>query len=139
MSQAGYFEDVAKIGIIENSNQVGRLRNMNINSFEIKNRHLSSSTAKRACKFNVSSAQEANAIVKDALMSGEVLEIIPNGIGSQGQTSFSTINDAGKIIGTKRETHIKIVYDTLKKLLSLKRFYMRGKTMDILISKVANT
>lgn len=68
---------------------------MNINSFEIKNKHLNSSTAKRARKFNVSTAKEANVIVKDALMNGEVLEILPNGIGSQGQTSFST-----KVVGS---------------------------------------
>ncbi|WP_314062470.1 pre-toxin TG domain-containing protein [uncultured Vagococcus sp.] len=116
LTKTGYFKDVAKIGIIEKNNQVGRLRNMNINSFEIKNKHLNSSTAKRARKFNVSTAKEANAIVKDALMNGEVLEILPNGIGSQGQTSFSTIIDAGKVIGTKGETHIKIVYDTLNNI-----------------------
>lgn len=89
----------------------GSRLDINIKNFEIKNKHLNSSTAKRARKFNVSSAEEANKIVQDALKNGKLVETIPNGIGSQGQNSFSSIIDTGKVIGTKEETHIKIVYD----------------------------
>jgi hypothetical protein len=92
----------------------GKILDINIKKFEIKNKHLNSSTAKRARKFNVSSAEEANKIVQDALKNGKLVETIPNGVGSQGQNSFSSIIDTGKVIGTKGETHIKIVYDELK-------------------------
>ncbi|MGC6769855.1 T7SS effector LXG polymorphic toxin [Enterococcus sp. LJL51] len=92
----------------------GKKLDVNIKKFEIKNKHLNSSTAKRARKFNVSSAEEANKIVQNALKNGKLVETIPNGVGSQGQNSFSSIIDTGKVIGTKGETHIKIVYDELK-------------------------
>ncbi|OEG19639.1 hypothetical protein BCR23_02815 [Enterococcus quebecensis] len=95
-------------------NGLGKIQDINIKEFEIKNKHLNSSTAKRARKFNVSSAEEANKIVQDALKNGKLIETIPNGVGSQGQNSFSSIIDTGKVIGTKGETHIKIVYDELK-------------------------
>ncbi len=94
--------------------EVGKILDINIKKFEIKNKHLNSSTAKRARKFNVSSVEEANKIVQGALKNGKLVETIPNGVGSQGQNSFSSIIDTGKVIGTKGETHIKIVYDELK-------------------------
>ncbi|WP_179946389.1 MULTISPECIES: hypothetical protein [unclassified Listeria] len=88
-------------------------KNINIKGFEIRNKHLSGSTAKRARKFNVSTPEEANSIVQEALENGKVYEIIDNGVGSQGQKSFSAIIDTGKTIGAKGETYIKIVYDEL--------------------------
>ncbi|MGX7150327.1 hypothetical protein [Enterococcus ureasiticus] len=91
----------------------GEKQKINIKDFEIKNKHLNGSTAKRARKFNVSTAEEANKIVEDALKNGKIVETIPNGVGSQGQNSFSRIIDTGKIVGTKGETYIKIVYDEL--------------------------
>ncbi|WP_338650103.1 pre-toxin TG domain-containing protein [Listeria seeligeri] len=99
---------------IKKASGAGKILDINIKEFEIKNKHLNSSTAKRARKFNVSSAEEANKIVQEALKNGKLVETIPNGIGSQGQNSFSSIIDTGKVIGTKGETHIKIVYDELK-------------------------
>ncbi len=98
----------------EKGSVTGKRLDINIKKFEIKDKHLNSSTAKRARKFNVSSTEEANKIVQDALKNGKLIETIPNGIGSQGQNSFSSIIDTGKVIGTKGETHIKIVYDELK-------------------------
>ncbi|MEJ4940778.1 LysM peptidoglycan-binding domain-containing protein [Enterococcus faecium] len=100
--------------LVEKASGDGSRLDINIKNFEIKNKHLNSSTAKRARKFNVSSAEEANKIVQDALKNGKLVEAIPNGVGSQGQNSFSSIIDTGKVIGTKGETHIKIVYDELK-------------------------
>ncbi|MCD7650090.1 hypothetical protein KYD88_09805 [Listeria monocytogenes] len=99
---------------IKKASGAGKILDINIKEFEIKNKHLNSSTAKRARKFNVSSAEEANKIVQEALKNGKLVETIPNGIGSQGQNSFSSIIDTGKVIGTKGETQIKIVYDELK-------------------------
>ncbi|MCQ9210146.1 hypothetical protein [Granulicatella seriolae] len=106
---SGLADDVAKSASV-----LGKIQDIEIKKFEIKNKHLNSSTAKRARKFNVSSAEEANKIVQDALKNGKIIETIPNGVGSQGQNSFSSIIDIGKVIGTKGETHIKIVYDELK-------------------------
>ena len=54
--------------------------------------------------------------MQDALKNGKVVETIPNGTGSQGQNSFSSIIDTGKVIGTKGETHIKIVFDELSNI-----------------------
>ncbi|WP_271555111.1 transposase, partial [Enterococcus mundtii] len=101
-------------GKIEDVSGIGKLENINIKKFEIKNKHLRNTIAKRARKFNVNTSDEANILVQDALKNGKLVETIPNGIGNQGQKSFSSIIDTGKIIGTKGETHIKIVYDELK-------------------------
>jgi len=115
LNKAGYLNEAQKIEkIVENVNGFEEILDINIKEFEIKNKHLNSSTAKRARKFNVSSAEEANKIVQEALKNGKLVETIPNGVGSQGQNSFSSIIDTGKVIGTKGETHIKIVYDELK-------------------------
>ena len=101
-------------GKIEDVSGIGKLENINIKKFEIKNKHLRNTIAKRARKFNVNTSDEANILVQDALKNGKLVETIPNGIGNQEQKSFSSIIDTGKIIGTKGETHIKIVYDELK-------------------------
>ena len=85
----------------------------NIKNFEIKDKHLKNSSAKRTRKFNVDTPEEANLIVQDALENGKLYTIIDNGLGSQGQKSFSALIDTGKVIGTKGETFLKIVYDEL--------------------------
>lgn len=85
----------------------------NIKNFEIKDKHLKNSSAKRTRKFNVSTPEEANLIVQEALEHGKLYTIIDNGLGSQGQKSFCALIDTGKVIGTKGETFLKIVYDEL--------------------------
>ncbi|RDU22225.1 hypothetical protein [Anaerosacchariphilus polymeriproducens] len=121
-------EELAKVGVnsaddfTERSAKVNKfldkgkewLKKCNIDEFEIKNKHLKNSTAKRARKFSVATPEEANKIVKDALENGTVKDIIDNGVGSAAQQSYSAIIDTGKVIGTKGETYIKIVYDELK-------------------------
>ncbi|WP_260632209.1 WXG100 family type VII secretion target [Bacillus bingmayongensis] len=92
------------------------LSELDISSFEIKDKHLNSSTAKRARKFSANTPEEASEIVSDALKNGRVLEILDNGLGSANQNSFSAIIETGKIIGTKGETKVKIVYDELKNI-----------------------
>lgn len=92
------------------------LSELDISSFEIKDKHLNSSTAKRARKFSANTSEEASEIVSDALKNGRVLEILDNGLGSANQNSFSAIIETGKIIGTKGETKVKIVYDELKNI-----------------------
>ena len=83
----------------------------NIQNFTIKDKHLNGSKAKRARKFNVSTPEEANLIVQDAMKNGKLYSVTENGMGLQGQNSYFAIIDAGKIIGTKGETFIKLVFD----------------------------
>jgi len=83
----------------------------NIQSFTIKNKHLNGSTAKRARKFNVPTPEEANLIVQDAIKNGKLYSVTDNGMGLQGQNSYFAIIDSGKVIGTKGETFIKLVFD----------------------------
>ena len=103
---------VSELGVLVH-NAGADYKDVNIEDFEIKNKHLDESSAKRARKFNVDSQDKANKIVQDALKSGKVYDISDNGIGTQGQKSYSAIIDTGKVIGTKGETFIKIVYDEL--------------------------
>lgn len=88
-------------------------KEVNIKNFKIKDKHLKNSSAKRTRKFNVSTPEEANLIVQEALEHGKLYTIIDNGLGSQGQKSFCALIDTGKVIGTKGETFLKIVYDEL--------------------------
>lgn len=57
--------------------------------------------------------KEANLIVRKAMKNGKTYKITDNGFGNKGQKSFSVIIDSKIVIGTKGETHIKIVYDEL--------------------------
>ncbi|EXM40855.1 hypothetical protein RASY3_04060 [Ruminococcus albus SY3] len=51
-------------------------------------------------------------IVQDAIKNGKIISIEDNGIvGSEGQYSYRATIDTGKVIGTKGETHIKLIYD----------------------------
>ncbi|MBC1570268.1 hypothetical protein HCJ25_01225 [Listeria sp. FSL L7-1426] len=94
-------------------NRIDFLLSVNIKDFVVKDKHLRNSTAKRARKFDAETPEDANLIVKDALKNGKVKKIEDNGLGSQGQKSYSAIIDTEKNVGTKGESHIKIVYDEL--------------------------
>ena len=83
----------------------------NIQSFTIKDKHLNGSTAKSARKFNVSTPEEANLIVQDAIKNGKLYSVTDNGMGLQGQNSYFAFIDSEKVIGTKGETFIKLVFD----------------------------
>ncbi|EAF1854954.1 transposase [Listeria monocytogenes] len=96
-----------------NVNRIDFLQSVNIKDFVVKDKHLRNSTAKRARKFDAETSKEANLIVQDALKNGKVKKIEDNGLGSQRQKSYSAIIDTEKNVGTKGESHIKIVYDEL--------------------------
>ncbi|TYW00393.1 transposase [Listeria monocytogenes] len=96
-----------------NVNRIDFLQSVNIKDFVVKDKHLHNSTAKRARKFDAETSKEANLIVQDALKNGKVKKIEDNGLGSQRQKSYSAIIDTEKNVGTKGESHIKIVYDEL--------------------------
>ncbi|EPS2988865.1 T7SS effector LXG polymorphic toxin [Listeria monocytogenes] len=96
-----------------NVNRIDFLQSVNIKDFVVKDKHLRNSTAKRARKFDAETSEDANLIVQDALKNGKVKKIEDNGLGSQRQKSYSAIIDTEKNVGTKGESHIKIVYDEL--------------------------
>ena len=89
-----------------------RINNVKIKEYTIKNKHLSGSGDNNWSKFNVATPEEANLIVQDAIKNGKIISIVDNGkLGSEGQYSYRAIIDTGKVIGTKGETHIKLIYD----------------------------
>ncbi|EAV9812830.1 transposase [Listeria monocytogenes] len=96
-----------------NVNRIDFLQSVNIKDFVVKDKHLRNSTAKRARKFDAETSEDANLIVQDALKNGKVKKIEDNGLGCQRQKSYSAIIDTEKNVGTKGESHIKIVYDEL--------------------------
>ena len=47
--------------------------------------------------------------VREVMKNGKVVDILDNGVSSQGDQSYEYIIDAGKKIGTKDETHVKVI------------------------------
>ncbi|WP_286904278.1 hypothetical protein [Clostridium sp. UBA1652] len=84
------------------------LNNFDINSAYVKPKHLSSSAGKGA-KFLGDTKEAAEVILKDAMSNGTVQSIADNGLTKMGQQSYQIVIDAGKEVGTKGETLIKIV------------------------------
>lgn len=56
---------------------------------------------------------EAHAIVDDAITNGTITDIKFNKIGTAKQRSYKAIIETGKIIGSKGETAIYLIYDEL--------------------------
>ncbi|WP_126305879.1 hypothetical protein [Methylomusa anaerophila] len=98
---------------------VNALNKINIVDFTIKSKHLDIFNNTSAWnKFNVGTVEEANAIVNSVLNSARansnvIKSVVDNGAGSQGQQSYKVWIDAGRVIGTKGETAVRIVYDEL--------------------------
>ena len=84
------------------------LNNFDINSSYVKPKHLSSSSGNGA-KFLGDTKDAAEVILKDAMSNGKVQSIADNGLTKMGQQSYQIVIDAGKEVGTKGETLIKIV------------------------------
>ena len=84
------------------------LDNFDIDSAYVKPKHLSTSGGNGA-KFIGESKEAAEAILRDAMSNGTVQSIIDNGLTKLGKQSYQVIIDAGKEVGTKGETLIKIV------------------------------
>jgi len=95
------------------------LKGVDIKNFVIKSKHLDiANNTSSWSKFNVSTVEEANIIVNTILNSAKnnsslIKNVTDNGLGSNGQQSFGAWIDAGKVIGTRGETAIRIVYDEL--------------------------
>lgn len=84
------------------------LDDFDVNSAYVKPKHLSVSGGGGA-KFLGDTKEMAEAILQAAIRDGTVRSIADNGLTRFGQQSYQIIIDAGKIVGTKGETLIKIV------------------------------
>lgn len=82
--------------------------NFNIDEAYVKPKHLSG-TKGNGAKFIADTKVEAEAILKDSMTNGKIVSIADNGITKMGSQSYKINIDAGKVIGTKGETKIKIV------------------------------
>lgn len=82
--------------------------NFNIEDAYVKPKHLSNVGGK-ARKFLGDSKIEAEKILKDSLKNGKIISITDNGLTKAGNASYEIIIDAGKVIGTRGETSVKII------------------------------
>lgn len=101
------------------TNGVKALDNIDISNFVIKSKHLDiANNTSTWNKFNVSSVEDANTLVNSILKNAKqnnnlIKSVVDNGACSAGQQSFKVWIDAGKEIGTKGETALRVVYDEL--------------------------
>ena len=79
-----------------------------INNAYVKPKHLSI-TGGKGQKFLATTKVEAENILKDVLINGEIVSISDNGLTKMGNSSYEIIINAGKTIGTKGESLLKIV------------------------------
>lgn len=84
------------------------MKNFNVDDAFIKPKHLSN-TGGNGAKFLGNTKEEAEAILKDAMQNGKVKNVLDNGLTSQGNQSYEFIIDAGKTVGTRGETSLKII------------------------------
>jgi hypothetical protein len=84
------------------------LDNFDIDSAYVKPKHLATSGGNGA-KFLGETKEAAEAVLQDAMKNGTVKSVADNGLTKMGQQSYQIIIDAGKEVGTKGETLIKIV------------------------------
>ena len=84
------------------------LENFDIDSAYVKPKHLSTSGG-NGQKFLGDSKAGAESILKDAMQNGTVKSITDNGFTKAGNASYEIIIDAGKAVGTRGETMVKVV------------------------------
>lgn len=83
-------------------------KNFNIDDAYVKPKHLST-TGGNGQKFLGSSKIEAEEILKDAMRTGSIKSIVDNGLTRKGVQSFEITINAGKPVGTRGETFIRII------------------------------
>jgi hypothetical protein len=93
------------------------LDDFNIDSAYVKPKHLST-TGGNGQKFIGVNKLEAESILKNVLSNGKVISIADNGLTKAGNASYEIVIDAGKVVGTKGETLIKIVISSDGGMLS---------------------
>ncbi|WP_394873304.1 hypothetical protein, partial [Clostridium butyricum] len=84
------------------------LDNFEIDNAYVKPKHLSTTKGKGQ-QFLGNNKVEAEIILKDTIKNGAIKSITDNGITRAGNESYEIIIDAGKEIGTRGETLVKIV------------------------------
>jgi hypothetical protein len=82
--------------------------NFNVENAYVKPKHLETSGGNGA-KFIGGNKPAAEIILKDAMKNGKIVSVIDNGLSSGGNKSYQLTIDAGKVIGTRGETFIRIV------------------------------
>ncbi len=103
----GSSEGASKTTDIFNSGKKA-LDNFDIDSAYVKPKHLST-TGGNGQKFLGDSKAAAESILKDAMQNGAVKSITDNGLTKAGNVSYEIIIDAGKTVGTRGETMLKVV------------------------------
>ena len=88
-----------------------------IDSAYVKPKHLST-TGGNGQKFIVANKSEVESILKDVLSNGKITSITDNGLTKAGNASYEIVIDAGKAVGTKGETLVKIVISSDGGMLS---------------------
>lgn len=91
--------------------------NFDINNAYVKPKHLST-TGGNGQKFIGASKAEAESVLKDALSNGKIVSISDNGLTKAGNVSYEIVIDAGKKVGTKGESLVKIVISSDGGMLS---------------------
>ncbi|WP_171717202.1 RHS repeat domain-containing protein [Paenibacillus phytohabitans] len=84
------------------------LKNFVLDDAFVKTKHLST-TGGNGAKFLGNTKAEAEAILKDVMKNGQVKNVIDNGLTKQGNQSYEIVIAAGKTIGTRGETLLKII------------------------------
>lgn len=74
----------------------------------VKPKHLSTSGGKGA-KFLGDSKVAAEEILREAMKKADIVDVIDNGLSTRGNQTYEIIINAGKEIGTKGETLIKLI------------------------------
>ena len=106
-----YSADKAKLGgpgntVFNRGKNV--LDNFDVDNAYVKPKHLST-TGGSGQKFLGNSKLDAEEILRDVMKNGTVKSIFDNGLTKAGNASYEIILDAGKTIGTRGETLVKIV------------------------------
>ena len=89
----------------------------NIADAYVKPKHLSTTTG-NARQFLGSTKEEAQSLLREAMKEGKIISIIDDGISKLGQRKYAIILDAGKIIGTRGETFVKVILSSDGGMLS---------------------
>ncbi|QSX06731.1 hypothetical protein JYG23_04605 [Sedimentibacter sp. zth1] len=105
INSTGYlFKGISKL--VQDGTKV--FNKFDLKSTYVKPKHLST-TGGNGAKFLGDSKEAAEAILRDAMENGSIVDVLDNGLTSQGRQSYEIIIKAGKQVGTKGEEMIKII------------------------------
>jgi hypothetical protein len=87
------------------------------NNAYVKPKHLSTSGGNGA-KFSCSSKAEVETMLREAMKNGNIKSAADNGVTKMGNRSYRIVIDAGKPVGTKGETLVRMVLSEDGSMLS---------------------